>query len=89
MNAPILLEKGIAQQTVSYALSDDIGVDMEMGFFVDTAWTATGDDSVDASEDGDGNSACAAFAYNADEAHSKTGCQTLPKAVGCVFVSNT
>ena len=40
-----------------------------------------------ASEDGDTNNACAAFAYNADAEHSKAGCQTLPKAIGCVIVS--
>lgn len=60
-----------------------------MGFYVDTAWTATGDDAVKAGEDGDANNACAAFAYNADAENSKAGCHSLPKAIGCVFVSNT
>ncbi|KAM0804557.1 hypothetical protein BDR22DRAFT_960162 [Usnea florida] len=85
-NVPINLEQGIAEQTVSYSLSDDIGEDMALGFFVDTAWTATGSDTVQASEDGDVADACAAFAYNADADHSKAGCQTLPKAIGLTAI---
>ncbi|KAL9133033.1 MAG: hypothetical protein Q9175_005788 [Cornicularia normoerica] len=55
----LLYSKEIAQQTLSYSLSDNLGSDQVLSFWADMNWSSTGSDPVDTGLNGNTNDACA------------------------------